>query len=170
MSHSTLHTDRLILRPPLADDLAGFAAYRQSARARFSGGPGSAADAWAMFAMVIGHWELRGYGLWTVVLRDSGRTIGSVGCLFPEGWPEREVGWHIWADADEGKGYAFEAADAALDHAFGVLGWDTAASFIAAGNLRSVALGQRLGGHIDVNAAGLSPSDVVIRHPQRGPA
>lgn len=169
MMQPVLHTDRLILRPPVADDLAGFTAYRMSDRARHSGGPSSDVEAWQLFAMIMGHWQLLGFGLWTVTLKD-GRAIGSVGCLFPAGWPEREIGWHIWNAADEGKGYAFEAANAALDHAFGALGWESAASFIAPANTASRALAERLGARIDPHRKGLAPDDLVFVHPRRGQA
>ena len=40
----------------------------------------------------------------------------------PEGWPGTEVGWSFLREAG-GKGYATEAATAAIDWAFDALGW-----------------------------------------------
>lgn len=40
-------------------------------------------------AMVIGHWALRGFGLWTTEKRATGLFIGPMGCYEPRacGWP-----------------------------------------------------------------------------------
>ena len=76
------------------------------------------------------------------------RSLGQINSLMDlptEGQAEREVKWHIWPDADEGKGFAFEAARAVLGHVFGAMGWETAVSYIAHGNERSAALARRLG-------------------------
>ncbi|MDB5658757.1 MAG: N-acetyltransferase, partial [Cypionkella sp.] len=49
----------------------------------------------------------------------------------------------------EGRGLAYEAALAARAHAYTALGWKTAISLIAAENLRSKALAQRMGCSLD---------------------
>jgi RimJ/RimL family protein N-acetyltransferase len=67
-----------------------------------------------------------------------------VGLHFPEGWPEREVGWAL-SRAYWGRGYAFEAAAAALRVAFDMLDWPRAISLIAPLNQRSIRLAERLG-------------------------
>ena len=43
-------------------------------------------EAWRSMAMVVGHWSLRGFGLWAIEERESGRLAGRVGCWQPEGW------------------------------------------------------------------------------------
>ena len=43
--------------------------------------------------MIIGHWELRGFGLWAVEERASGAFLGRIGCFEPEGWPGFEIGY-----------------------------------------------------------------------------
>ena len=165
----TLDTARLILRRPEPADAAAFLAYTGSERYRRERGDRPLPEQWNYFAALMGHWEIRGYGRFLVCLRDGGTIIGHVGPLYPEGWPEREIAWHLWSDAAEGKGYAHEAARAARDHAFQTLGWDTAVSYIAPDNARSRALASRLGARIDTDAAQLPYPDkpsVVYRHPR----
>ena len=41
-------------------------------------------------AAFLGHWELRGYGLWAVEERSSQKFIGRIGLLNPEG---RAIVW-----------------------------------------------------------------------------
>ncbi|CAN5167761.1 GNAT family N-acetyltransferase [soil metagenome] len=75
-------------------------------------------DAWRAMALHAGHWALRGYGQWALVLRDDSDTlIGRAGLWHPEGWPGIEVGWTIAPD-HQGQGYATEAGLAAIDFAF----------------------------------------------------
>lgn len=102
-------------------------------------------EAWRHFAAMMGHGLLRGFAPLVMEARDDGRAIGLCGPFWPEGQLEREVKWHIWPHADEGKGFAFEGAQAVLGHVFGVMGWATAVSYIAHGNDRSAALARRLG-------------------------
>ena len=108
------------------------------------GQPLSRENAWRQMAMFIGHWSLRGFGMWAVEERETGAFAGRVGLHYPEGWPGREVGWTL-AREHWGKGYAFEAAAASLDHAFRTLEWPRAISVIDPDNHRSIRVAERLG-------------------------
>lgn len=161
----TLHTDRLTLRAPAARDLEAFIDFFTSDRAALGGNQMGEADAWRLFAAVIGHWHLRGFGMWTLTRRGADTPAGLVGCLqFPE-WPEREIGWFLW-DGFTGQGYATEAARAVRAHAYAVLGWTTAVSYIGVNNAPSIRLAERLGAIPEPDAPypGVEPS-VVYRHP-----
>ncbi len=160
----TLTTDRLVLRAPEAADFPEFRDYFLSNRAQYTGGPyADARQAWILFAAEIGHWALHGFGMWTVTLNDA-TPIGLVGCWYPDGWPEKELGWLIWAGY-EGQGYASEAATAARAHAYGAFGWPTAVSYIHPDNARSIALAERLGCRRDAQAQPPKPDTLVYRHP-----
>ncbi|MDG4649509.1 GNAT family N-acetyltransferase [Roseibacterium sp. SDUM158017] len=142
-----LETERLRLRAPEAADLEAYAPFVMSARARFIGG-GADKDmghAWRMLSVLSGHWHLRGYGTFVMVENASGRPVGSAGPWHPGDWPEPELGWSIWSEDAEGRGYAFEAVTELRRHAYGRLGWSTAVSYIDARNARSLALARRLG-------------------------
>jgi RimJ/RimL family protein N-acetyltransferase len=116
-----LQTERLTLRPLAPGDFEAYAAMMTDPRvARFLALGGlvpSRETMWRSFATILGHWQIRGYGFFAVIERDSGTWVGRVGPLMPEGWPGLEAGWGIdarwW-----GKGYAPEAAIAAIRWTF----------------------------------------------------
>lgn len=81
----------------------------------------------------------------------TGAFVGRVGLHYPEGWPDREVAWAL-AREFWGRGYAFEAARAALQEAFETLGWPRLISLIDPANTRSVRLAQRLGERLEGEA------------------
>ncbi|MEI4471444.1 GNAT family N-acetyltransferase [Frigidibacter sp. MR17.24] len=165
-----LETERLVLRAPQGGDWPFWAEFVTTERARFIGGPQDRAQAFRAFGHVIGMWAMRGFGSFVFTEKGSDRPLGMAGAWYPEGWPERELGWNLWSPAAEGRGFAAEAARAARDHAFGALGWDTAVSYIDPANDRSIALARRLGAVEDPNAA--HPGDkpcLVFRHPAPAP-
>ncbi len=139
----TLTTDRLTLRGWREDDLAPYAAITADPEVmRFLGGTLDVADAWRQIAMFVGHWELRGYGLW--VVEREGELIGRIGLLRPEGWPGLEVGWLLGRSA-WGQGYATEAARAAVEYAWRELDAHELISLIAPDNTASQRVAERLG-------------------------
>ena len=117
-----LFTDRLHLRPFRPDDFEAHAAICADPEVmRFiRAGAITRADAWWQLARYMGHWQLRGYGLWAVVERATERLVGHLGFLDPEGGHGFEMGWALARDA-WGKGYALEGTRAALDVAFTAL-------------------------------------------------
>jgi len=142
-----LETPRLRLRPFRADDWPAYAAMCADAEVMRHIGNGqvqSAEDAWRSMAVFLGHWALRGYGMWALEHRDSGALLGRVGYIDPPGWPGFELGW-LLARPHWGHGYAREAAAVALRHAFEVLQRDHVISLIRPGNTRSVAVAEAIG-------------------------
>jgi len=159
-----LETQRLVLRGPAAEDYPNFKATFASYRSRFMGGPLNDYEAWMLYAAEIGHWEVRGFGMWMIHLKDTDETVGMAGGWFPAKWPEREIAWIIWPDKG-GKGYALEAADRVRRYFYHDLGWDTAVSYIDPKNLDSIRLAERLGCTKDHAAATVDGHDAVYRHP-----
>ena len=161
-----LETGRLRMRGPAAADFEPVAAFLDSDRAAYIGGRRNRADAWRTFAVLVGHWELRGYGMWSLDERETGRFVGLVGLYYPEDWLAPEVGWWIVDEESEGKGYAFEAALAARRHALDVVGWREVFSVVAPENARSIRLAERLGATLDrtVTAPNGRPA-LIFRHP-----
>ena len=162
-----IRTARLTLRHPAPRDLPAFVAYFATGRSAWNGGPLTPGRAWRAFAAQLGAWQMNGFGTFAVTRTGDDRILGWVGPWFPGDWPEPEIGWSLFDRADEGQGLAAEAARAALDHAFGALGWTTAVSYIHPENRRSRALAERLGATVDAGAA-TPPADVtplVYRHP-----
>jgi RimJ/RimL family protein N-acetyltransferase len=99
---------------------------------------------WRNAAVMSGHWVLHGVGMFVVEEKSSGSFVGRVGPWCPPGWPGFEVGWGI-ADGFRGKGYALEAATAAIDWSFATFETDEIIHTIDRENTASQAVARRLG-------------------------
>ncbi len=146
-----LSTKRLILRGFREEDLDAYAEMcgdPEVMRYIANGQPLSRWDSWRNMAMILGHWQLRGYGLWAVEERCSGEMIGRIGCWQPEGWPGLEIGWTL-RRAYWGRGYATEAARRSMDYAFEKLGQSRVISLIRLENQASRRVAEKLGEHLE---------------------
>src|SRR5262249_14436604 len=114
---NTVESPRLVLRVPDNSDAVPMMEIHQDPKAmrvvRVQGTTGDVTLAWRNVAMMVGHWQLRGYGQWTVIERATGEVIGRVGFFNPDGWPGIELGWII-RRSRWGNGFATEAATACL--------------------------------------------------------
>jgi RimJ/RimL family protein N-acetyltransferase len=143
--HLRIETARLILRPPRPEDFDAWAANMADEEASsFIGGPQTRAVAWRGFLTMAGAWAIQGFGMFSVIEKESGRWVGRLGPWQPEGWPGTEVGWGL-ARAAWGKGYALEGATASIDWAFDQLGWSEVIHSIDRDNHASQTLAMRLG-------------------------
>jgi len=147
---SPLHTDRLLLRRPEAGDLPAYTDYCASDRARFVGGPFTAARAFEKFAAMAGHWALRGYGRY-VIVRDE-TPLGHAGPQALAGDQPPELTWTLWDARFEGQGIATEAAAAVAAHLLGVLGWPELRIHIDPANAASHRVAERLGARAAADA------------------
>ena len=146
MSGPVLETERLILRPPIADDFedfVGFAAEEETNR-YLGGHTKSRSEAWRFFTNLVGAWVVDGFAMFSVIERDTGRWVGRLGPWNPPDWPGTEVGWGVRLEF-AGRGYAHEGAVAAMDFAVDRLGWTDVIHTIDPDNARSIALARRLG-------------------------
>jgi RimJ/RimL family protein N-acetyltransferase len=153
----TLETDRLELRMLRESDLDAYAemcADPDVMRYIGDGQPLTRQLAWRNLAMMVGHWSLRGYGMWAAEERSSGLMVGRIGFWNPEGWPGLEVGWTL-RRAYWGRGYAAEGARRALRYAFTDLNQRQVLSLIHRENAASIRLAQRLGEQL------LGPTEVM---------
>lgn len=140
-----LETERLLLRPPLAEDFEPWAAFQADPEAtRYLGGPLGRVGAWHALATAAGSWLLHGFSMFSVIEKSSGQWIGRLGPWRPEGWLGPEVGWGL-ARSAWGKGYATEGSAAAIDWAFDQLGWTEVIHCIDPANTASVSVAERLG-------------------------
>jgi RimJ/RimL family protein N-acetyltransferase len=141
----TLKTERLILRPPEQLDLDAFAALLSDEEAaRHIGGVKDRSASWRLLAGTVGSWVLKGFGMFSVIEKQSNEWVGQIGPLNPPDWPGTEVGWML-ARPYWGKGYAYEAAAACMDFAVDQLGWQEIIHCIDQKNEASQKLATRLG-------------------------
>ena len=143
----SLRSERLLLRPFQGSDLDALA--RLNANPLFMRHMGPVMtrdDSWRQLAMLIGHWELRGYGLWAVEYQE--RLIGRIGLYQPEGWPDLEIGWALDPDF-WGRGLATEGASTALGQSTQVLGRNDPVSVIRPDNAASIRVAEKLGGRYE---------------------
>jgi RimJ/RimL family protein N-acetyltransferase len=116
-----LQTERLVLRPHAAGDFESVCALWEDPQVvrHILGRPSTREESWARLLRYAGHWMLLGFGFWAITRKDGGRFIGEIGMAdfrremstSLEGDPE--MGWVLSPHA-HGKGYATEAASAAL--------------------------------------------------------
>jgi len=151
-----LETPRLRLRQFREADLDAYAEMCADPEVMRYIGTGvtlSRPDAWRSMAGMLGHWKLRGYGMWALELQSTRELVGRAGFLDPPGWPGFELGWFL-GRRHWGNGYAVEAASAALRYALDELGRERVISLIRPGNMRSIrvaeALGERLAGETEL--------------------
>ncbi len=145
----TIRTTRLLLRPWRTEDLPAFAALNADPRVvEFLPGPLDRAESDARAETIRDHFARHGFGLWAVEAPGQDDFIGFVGLSVPafetHFTPCVEIGWRL-AGEHWGKGYATEAARAALDFGFGRLGLDEIVSFTVPMNRRSRTVMERIG-------------------------
>jgi RimJ/RimL family protein N-acetyltransferase len=157
-----LETERLILRAPRPEDFEAWAAFASDEETmRHIGGVQARSVAWRGICSVSGAWTIRGFSMFSVIEKATGRWIGRLGPWEPADWPGTEVGWglsrEVW-----GKGYATEGATAAIDYAFDSLGWDEVIHTIEPQNTASQGVARRLGSSILRQATMPAPYETLI--------
>jgi RimJ/RimL family protein N-acetyltransferase len=154
-----LETERLRLRPPLAEDvepLAPMYADPEVMRYLGDGRVLTPEQTERSVQRMIDGWAADGFGLFTTVRKEDETVIGRVGLIVwnPETWQttradaegptELEVGYTLgrpfW-----GQGYATEAAGAARDYALDRLGARRLIALIIHGNEASANVARKLG-------------------------
>lgn len=162
-----LATDRLSLRAFRPEDFESYAAMMadpEVTRHLGDGRPLPRTEAWRQMATFIGHWVLRGFGVWAVEERSTGTFIGRIGCLEPEGWPGFEVAYTLARPA-WGKGYAREGAAAALIYARETLGREEVISIVRPANTGSIRVARALGAEPVETVEFFSAPAVLYRYP-----
>jgi ribosomal-protein-alanine N-acetyltransferase len=145
----TIRTHRLHLRPWRDDDLPAFAALNADPTVvEFFPKPLDRAESDALAARIRDGFASRGFGLWAVEVPGVADFIGFVGLSVPQFeahfTPCVEIGWRL-AHEHWGRGYASEAARAALDFGFRSLALDQIVSFTTLANWRSRRVMERIG-------------------------
>jgi RimJ/RimL family protein N-acetyltransferase len=113
---------------------------------RYYARPFTRDEARAWICNNIKRYESDGFGLWAIVLKESGEFVGDCGPVrrFVDGRDEVEIGWQV-RRARWRQGIASEAGAACRDYAFGPLGLDRVISLIRPENIPSRGVAERVG-------------------------
>ncbi len=144
----TLETDRLVLRPFHRDDLDPLAAIIADndviRYATYNGEAMTRSHAWNWLCLMIGHWYMRGFGLWAVEMKQTGEFIGRIGLQYLDWFDDVELVWMLKKSA-WGVGYGTEGARAAIKYGFNTLELPRMTSIIHTVNEPSIRLANKLG-------------------------
>ena len=173
-----LSTPRLILRSHRLEDFESCVAIWTDpvVRYHFHGPALTREDIWGKFLRQFGMWAVRGYGSWAVEEKETGSYIGVVGVFDvkrelqpPEpslaGLPE--AGWTLAARV-HGKGYATEAARAALAWTDAKLGNPRMFCIVAPENKPSIRVAEKIGFRLRSETTYQeAPTLIFLRDPQK---
>lgn len=142
-----IETSRLILREMTTEDLPALRAILQDDEVMYAyGGAFREEEVLAWLKKMQTSYRENGYGLWAVVLKETGRMIGQCGLTNQTPLEETvlEVGY-LFAKEFWHRGFAAEAATAVKDYSFSSLHADELFAIIRCTNLASRAVAKRLG-------------------------
>jgi len=167
-----LATGRLLLRTWRESDLAPFAALNADPRVmEFFPKVLTREESDQRAIQVTEHFDRHGFGLWAVEVKGVADFIGFVGLNVPtftaHFTPCVEIGWRL-AYAHWNRGYATEAAQAAVAFAFDELQLEEIVALTAVGNHRSrrvmTHLGMTYSAHDDFEHPALPEGHVLRKH------
>ncbi len=147
MDIPTIETPHLVLRAWTAEDASGLHdILQEDGILQYFPNPNppprSKADDY--IAHQLAHWQLYGYGHWAVVARDDGRVVGWNGLEYLPELGETEVAYllsrGVW-----GRGYATEAARAAVEYGFDTAGLAAIIGLVHPENAGSVRVLEKCG-------------------------
>ncbi len=165
-------TPRLILRPWRDDDLPALAAMNADQRVmRFMPTTLTLEETKTAFKTLRDHFDRHGFGVWAVEVPGIPHIVGGVGLCHPpyqaHFTPCVEISWRI-AYQFQGRGYATEAARAALEFGFTQLKLAEIVSLTVQVNVQSWMLMERLGmkrnPEDDFDHPRLAPGHPLLRH------
>lgn len=144
-----IRTNRLLLRRWRESDLAPFAAMSADPRVmEYFPKTLTRPESDALVERLEKHFELSGFGIWALEDIAGGKFIGTAGLNIPKFkasfTPCVEIGWRL-AFSCWGRGFAAEAAKAALNFGFTKLDLREILAFTVPANLRSQAVMDRIG-------------------------
>ena len=140
-------TARLWLEPFAPEHAQGLHAMNADPEVmRFLDGPQTFEQTQGGITRVAARWAELGYGWWALIEKETGDLVGAACLQNTENKLENplEIGWRL-VPAAQGKGYATEAGQAAMDYAFEVIKAKRIISVAHPDNIASQKVMQRLG-------------------------
>lgn len=152
-----LETERLYLRKLTDDDFDNLCKILQDSEVMYAYEHAfSDEEVREWLARQQKRYESDGFGLWGVVLKESGEMIGQCGLTLQD-YKDRkvvEVGY-LFQKKYWNNGYAIESAKACRDYAFDILGIDEVYSIIRDNNLSSQKVAIK---------NGMEKRDIIVKH------
>lgn len=157
MEDMILQTKRLWLRKLTLEDFNDVAKMLKDERVMYAyNGAFSDKETMAWIERQISRYEKDDFGLWAMVLKESGEMIGQCGITMqPYGNRQVEEVGYLLSYRYWHSGYATEAAIACKEFGFGELGLDSLYSIIRDSNLASQRVAIR---------NGMNPIDRIVKH------
>ena len=152
-----LETERLALREMRQSDFPALCSILQDGEAMYAyEGAFSDGEVQEWLDRQLARYRKWGFGLWAVVLRETGEMIGQCG-LTMQPWRDREVLeiGYLFQRAQWHRGYAIEAAMACKEYAFTTIGAEEVCSIIRDTNTASQKVAER---------NGMAPLDTWVKH------
>ena len=145
-NNSQIETKRLVLRPMLESDFNALLLIFTDPKvmAAFDHPPFTHEQMNRWMKRNLDHQNKFGYGLYSVILKESGELIGDCGLEVMDDMGAAELGYDFRSDFWN-QGYATEAATAVREHAFDVLKLPQLISLIRVGNLASRRVAEKVG-------------------------
>lgn len=171
-----LETPRLILRGHRVEDFETMVSIwgDPAVTRHFHGEALTREDIWARFLRGLGSWAVLGYGTWAIEEKETGAYAGAVGIfdvkrgIDPALEDMPEAGWTL-AARFHGKGYATEAARAALAWADAHLGRPRMFCIITPANAPSLRVADKCGFRFWREIAYKNePTLIFLRNPDAG--
>jgi RimJ/RimL family protein N-acetyltransferase len=171
----TLATERLILRAHRESDFEAMLAVWQDpvVRRHFHGGPMSREEAWGRFLRNFGMWAVKGYGVFAIEEKATGEYVGTIGTfevrreMTPRIEDMPEAGWTL-AARFHGRGFATEAAKAALGWTDERLGNPAMFCIVAPANTASMRVAEKCGFKSWYETTYQDEPTLVLRRPPGG--
>ena len=167
MADFSLETDRLLLRELVPDDLEPLhEVLGDPETMRYYPHPFSRDETAEWIARNRERYAKDGFGLWAMVLKETGVVVGDAGLTVQEVDGEElvEVGWHVHR-GHQGRGLATEAGRASVGHGFREIGLDRIISLIRPENEPSWRVAEKLGMRVwkETDRAGLRHRVYLLR-------
>jgi ribosomal-protein-alanine N-acetyltransferase len=144
---ATLQTSHLLLRPWAADDTPALFQILQEAdifKYFPPSPPATLKRTESYIAHQLAHWQERGFGHWAVVTQDDNQVVGWNGLEYLPELDEVEVAY-LLSQHVRGRGYASEAAHAALEFGFETCALSTIIGLVHPENVPSVHILEKSG-------------------------
>jgi len=101
-------------------------------------------DARGYIQKTLAMYERAGFGLYVVLLKETGEPVGTCGLIRREGLSDPDIGF-AFLPHGRGKGYALESAAAVLEYGRHTLGMKRIVAIVSAANLRSIRILEAIG-------------------------